>query len=247
MIRSLLRGVGGLGMFGGGYLLRQYAQNSNTSDSAKFAATVGGYLLQAKGIHSMARGFTGSMATGMRDLKWGRAANAFEGVDKFLSIGSTGNLLRGGLSLTSHVANFPVNAVTGGAEYARLAGRTLLDRGSFSTKWNNFFTRASHIKSPFAPAIALGLGIGGFKALAYNSSTTNQTSFWGSLSPSNNYVYDPLKAPIAPGYMSNAAVGPINYENFGGGVQIGRSAITSRTVMDGQRAVTTKMLKARRV
>lgn len=238
MIKPFLRAAAAIGMYAGGSALQDYSERNNTATGSM--AGIAGTLLKFKGLHTGLRSVTGTM----------KGNPYVDRVDKFLQMGSTKNLLQlgaKGVGLgVKHTALLPYSAARGALEYGGLAARTMNPFNSFTDNWGKFFTGVNRMKHPFAPAIVGGLGIGAVKAFTDNYSpyTDSGKKGWGDLS---SWQYSPMKTPMADtNWFNNAPSGPINIENFGGGIQHGRSAMTSQSVMEGQRAVTTKMLRARR-
>lgn len=163
--------------------------------------------------------------------------------DKFISGLNPLTLpLRGAAFAASSLVKFPKNAVTGSVEYAKVYGNALraTKYHGGAAGWGTMALGLSEIKSPLSPVIAGGLAVGGANAFA------NRYQFGRNGLEESQY-----SAPITSGPLEGpvGGAGSIDPSNFPGGVTIGRgsSAIRSPTVMEGQAAVTSKMLSHRRV
>lgn len=148
------------------------------------------------------------------------------------------------------IVSFPGKAVTGAVEYGKVARNVWratassqgVSRGTrVASGWGTMALGLADIQHPLAPVIAGGLALGGAKAFAERYQ--RGPNGWEQSQYSAPLTYaDSFEGPVG-------GIGSVDPTGFPGGMTVGRgrSAIRSQTVMEGQSAVTSKMLAHRRV
>lgn len=222
-----------------------YVASSFIDDEAKKATTTWGRVgLGAASLAVTYKSFQGALKTGTNDLRrfatenrkalalgspgrefWGSAFRGSTQANRFVSKFGVRGAIKGAFGLAGSVAKgtpgFLASPVTGAVEYGQAFARTA------GKPPGAFFAAMTEIKSPEAPFVGLGLLAGGYAAV-------------------QNDQYSHKGMVRAPSFFGMDQ-GPVNHENFGGGISYGRSALRSPTVVGGQAAVTNRMLQKRRV
>jgi hypothetical protein len=256
-------------------MLENYSRGNFENDGSKTVANIGAGLLRLKGFHSGLMGATrtagmyggfagrslGNSNNGIARMT-GRKLSSFSGeirpggsADKFLSGLSPERLIFKGGKLAGkglgHLAKLPINAATGTGEYFRLGYR--IEKASRAAGggiagakagWSTFGAGMAGMRHDFAPMLAAGLAVGGARAFVKNYHPQQGD---GYLSDPRSWSETRYTMPGMGG--PHGSVGSIDPSNFPGGITVGRgrSAIRSQTVMEGQMAVTSKMVTRRRV
>jgi len=266
MAGILGRVIGAGALIGGGSLLNKYAQGNFQNDGSKRIAGMisggmklgGAYLGLRAGsrvVGGSANSLSGLIGGGFGSNQYrAGAAAAMGGLGKTLSSGGMiDNLLakanpaslafrgaklagRAGLG----IAKSPINAVAGARQYASATNAAIKQgrRHGFTAGWSSLYTGFGSVENEFAPWVWGGIAAGGVSAFTRNYSPNGNGGF------SQNRMTTPN---MAGNTISTGPRGPVNASNFGGGISMGRSGITSPTVMGGQAAVVNKMVKQRRV
>lgn len=187
-----------------------------------------------------------------RAVKTKRAAGS---IDSFLSGLSPEKLMwqgaKLGVSGASQIGALPLNAAKGTGEYIRLASR--VGRASRAAGggmagnragWSTLGMGLSSMRHEAAPFLVGGLALGGVNAFANRYQPRQGNMFSSPMDWEEKRFSMPLASDHGEG-----ALGSVDPSNFPAGITMGRgrSAIRSQTVMEGQAAVTAKMVTRRRV